>query len=299
MNLKIAIASGKGGTGKTTVALNLFRWFGENGNYTVQLVDCDVEEPNDVLFFRDVVACSNVSVNQPVPVIDMSQCSFCRRCAEYCEFNAIVVIPPIQFAEVNESLCHSCGACVEACQFRAIREKPIKIGEISKYDLSPKKKLIEGRLKIGSAKQTMLINSLKKGIDEEYDISLFDAPPGTSCPVVQTISSSDFVVVVTEPTPFGLHDLKLMTELLNNMNLDYGVVVNKAGVGNNDVYQYLKDSGILLLGSIPFSQDYVSLYAGGNIFSKIPNDIDKSYHQIVARIIKTFTAYEGDNNCKW
>jgi MinD superfamily P-loop ATPase len=298
MNLKIAIASGKGGTGKTTVALNLFRWFSEHTKNKVQLVDCDVEEPNDRLFFKDALCCSDEVVNQLIPFIGTGECTFCRKCVEYCEFNAVVVIPPAHFAEINENLCHSCGACLEACSYGAITEVPKEIGKIKRFDIGINTKLIEGKLKIGSAKQTMLIKSVKKSIDNEFDITLFDAPPGTSCPVVETISSSDFVVLVTEPTPFGLYDLKLMVELLKDMNLKYGVVVNKAGIGNEEVYQFLDDNDILLLGKIPFNQDYVNQYAEGDIFQDIPDVVDQSYNQIVDKITETIAAHEGNNSFK-
>ena len=298
MAFRIAIASGKGGTGKTTVSVNLYhfiqKWIGER----IQLVDCDVEEPNDVLFFNNTIVEKEDEIMQLIPVIDNNACTFCRKCSEYCEFNAIVVIPPIKFAEVNADLCHSCGACSVACKYSAITEKPEPVGKVTCYSAGKGNGLLEGKLKIGSAMQTFLIKELKNRVTEEAEIILYDAPPGTSCPVVETIADTDYVILVTEPTPFGLYDLKLTIELLRNVNKHFGVIVNKAGLGNNEVYDYLETEGIELLGNIPFIQEYAERYATGKLMDSIPEDIGIQFEQISLKLKRKKTAYERNNDLK-
>ena len=296
MSFKIAIASGKGGTGKTTVSANLYYFIWKNGCNNIQLADCDVEEPNDAIFFQNADRESKKDVYQFIPKIDKVKCTFCCKCVEYCEFNAISVIPSVKFAEVNTDLCHSCGACSVACQFNAIEEKPEQIGTISYYDTSLGNGLIEGRLKIGSAMQTMVIKELKKSVSHENAITIYDAPPGTSCPVVETVADTDYIILVTEPTPFGLHDLKLMTELLNDLQKPFGVIVNKAGLGNREVYEYLKEEQIELLGEIPFNKEYAANYAAGAILDDIPVNIEKQYLKIIKKLERRIVQYEG-NNC--
>lgn len=284
MSYRIAIASGKGGTGKTTVAVNLYHLLNEEGSSKVSLIDCDVEEPNDAIFYPQATKLRENKVHQLIPEISIEKCTFCRKCVEYCDFNAIVIIEPVRFAEVNASLCHSCGACLVACEDDAITEKQQPIGTISFYNVKKDRKLVEGRLKIGSAMQTMLIKELKKHAPEDDEISLFDAPPGTSCPVVETISDTDYVILVSEPTLFGMHDLKLMVDLLEEIKQPFGVIVNKAGLGSNSIYEYLNEKGIELLGDIPFSQEYAASYAKGEVFDKEFFEIKRSYIKILKNI---------------
>lgn len=281
MSGTFAIASGKGGTGKTTVATNLYRLFSETYPDQVLLVDCDVEEPNDMLFFPSAVKASESEVNQEIPVINTSKCTYCRKCVEYCEFNAILVIPPVKFAEINSSLCHSCGACQVACEDGAIQVNDHPIGSITHYKDGMGQGILEGRLKIGSAMQTMVIRSLKKEIPAGNQITLLDAPPGTSCPVVETISDADYIILVTEPTPFGLHDLKLMVSLLKETEKPFGVVINKANLGDRDVYDYLEAESIKILTEIPFDRTYASQYARGDLFNEIPENIRQAYEKLM------------------
>ncbi len=289
MAFKIAVASGKGGTGKTTVSLNLFQRFSQEYSNEVMLVDCDVEEPNAALFFPEAKKGSAVPVNQEIPVIDASKCTFCRKCVEYCEFNAILVMPPVRFAEINSSLCHSCGACLVACEYDAIWVKDEPIGHLNHYHTETGRGVMDGTLNIGSAMQTMVIRSLKKSLLPNMDILLFDAPPGTSCPVVETISDADYVVLVTEPTPFGLNDLKLMIDLVKAMQKTFGVVINKANLGNLDVYHYLEKQNIEILSEIPFDTDYASRYAKGELFNEIPEQIAGAFKELSGKLIKIVT----------
>lgn len=281
MPYKIAIASGKGGTGKTTVAVNLLLSIYKHWNEKVQLIDCDVEEPNDLLFFQEFKLQDEKVVNQHVPVIDTEKCTFCRKCEEYCEFNAIILIPLVGFAKVNPDLCHSCGACSHACRSNAIHEGVNRIGNISDYRLNFGADLKEGSLRIGSPMQTLLIKELKKDISGNPDILLFDAPPGTSCSMVESIADSDFVILVTEPTPFGLYDLKLTVDLMKTLKKKFGVIINKAGLGSTEVYEYLLKENIELLGEIPFSKEYATQYAKGKLLTDIPLSIENNYLNVV------------------
>ena len=284
MALRIAIASGKGGTGKTTVSSNIFHYLSRHNAGRVMLVDCDVEEPNAVLFFPDAKKTGSIPVNQEIPVIDTSKCTFCRKCAEYCEFNAVVVMPPVKFAEINPSLCHSCGACQVACDHEAIWVKDESIGSIHRYNTGDGSGIMEGVLKIGSAMQTMVIRELKRSLPPDNDIFLFDAPPGTSCPVVETISDADYVILVTEPTPFGLHDMKLMIALVREMGTPFGVVINKSTLGNRDVYDYLEREEIEIIGEIPFNMSFAAQYSRGDLFHQVPAEIERAYSQIILNL---------------
>lgn len=284
MAYKIAIASGKGGTGKTTVAANLYHLLTQKNSGKAMLVDCDVEEPNDILFFPKAIKVQETIVNQEIPHIDPSRCTFCRRCTEYCEFNAITVLPPVKFAQVNDSLCHSCGACSVACEYGAVQINDHPVGTIAHYKNGLGEGILEGRLKIGSAMQTMVIRSLKKVIPTGLDTVILDAPPGTSCPVVETISDADFIILVTEPTPFGVHDLQLMVSLVRDMQKPFGVVINKANMGNREVYDYLESEGIGILSEIPFSRSYASQYASADLFGDIPKEIQDAYERLTKNL---------------
>lgn len=282
--MKIAVASGKGGTGKTTVSVNLYHFISKYWDSNVQLIDCDVEEPNDALFFNDPEPEWRKEVFQLVPEINTEACTFCKKCSDWCEFNAITIVPHLKFAEVNASLCHSCGACTIACDFGAITEKEKPLGVVTRYKTGIGKGLTEGCLEVGSAMQTLLIKKLKSSVVQERSVSIYDAPPGTSCPVVETVADADYIVLVTEPTPFGLHDLKITVELLGELKKPYGVVVNKAGLGSNDVYTFLKQNNIELLGKIPFVREYAEHYSSGEILKNITKETASVYREMIEKI---------------
>jgi len=282
--MKIAIASGKGGTGKTTVAVNLFRYLNTEAGKNSLLVDCDVEEPNDALFFRESRQISEHTFYQEIPSIDTSRCTYCRKCVEFCEFNAVIVIPPANFAEINPSLCHSCGACMVACEKEAIWVRNEPIGTRRFYENEDGKGILEGRLKIGSAMQTMVIRKLKASIPEARKWIILDAPPGTSCPVVETLSDADYAILVSEPTPFGLHDLQMMVELVRKLDIPAGIIINKAQLGNREIFSYLEEEELELLGEIPFSREYAARYASGNLFREVPREIRESYQHILGKL---------------
>ena len=284
MAIQIAVASGKGGTGKTTVASNLFHSINTYKTRGALLVDCDVEEPNAKLFFQESKILARTTIDQEIPHIDIPSCTFCRKCADFCEFNAIVVIPPAGFAEINPSLCHSCGACLVACPSNAIHIQSEPIGTSTMYEDQDGNRLLEGRLKIGSAMQTMVIRTLKQSIPHHENIVILDAPPGSSCPVVETMADADYVVLVSEPTPFGLHDLKLMLALVRGMGKSHGVVVNKANLGNRDLYDYLEDEQVEILGEIPFSRSYASQYSKADLFSETPSEVQAAHQKILEKL---------------
>lgn len=256
--ISIAIASGKGGTGKTTVAVNLAALLAEQG-YPVQYLDCDVEEPNGHLFLKPRLDQVD-EVGVPVPVIDAARCNACRRCAEVCEYNALIVL---KTAMVFPELCHGCGGCAPVCPTGAIREEPRTIGVVESGQAGPIG-FTQGRLNVGEPMSPPLIRAVKRARRDKA-MALLDAPPGTSCPVVATVRDADFVVLVTEPTPFGLNDLRLAVELTRSLGRRFGVVINRAGIGNDDVAAYCRNENIDVLAEIPDDRDVAQAYSRGEM----------------------------------
>ncbi len=278
---RIVIASGKGGTGKTTVSAGLQQTKNQYFNGTTTLMDFDVEEPNDHLFFDGIELKKSTAVTLPVPTIDNEKCTFCGKCKELCAFNAITLIKKAKLAEVSKELCHSCGACLHVCKYDAMREIYHPIGEINEYRHNDEVVLKEGRLEIGLPHQTAVIRDLKRNHMPATDLAIIDAPPGTSCPVVNTLESSDYVVVVAEPSPFGLNDLKLLVEVIRDIGLPFGVVINKSGTEKNQMEKYLIKEKIEIISKIPFSRDIATSYAKANIaeIASIP-EMNNSLHEI-------------------
>ena len=212
----IAVASGKGGTGKTLVASNLFRILSKK-NESVALIDCDVEEPNVMNFISHRLH-KEIEVKEYRPAINTDQCVFCGKCAEYCSYNAIFCEPGAHYIKVIEELCHGCTACSWACKFGAIDPSSKKVGMVSLYTHQDKVCLAEGRMEIGNHSAISTIKAAKETFDiSKYQYIIYDSPPGTSCPFMQTVLNSDYVILVTEPTPFGLSDLKQTVETLHIM----------------------------------------------------------------------------------
>ncbi len=260
--MKIAIASGKGGTGKTLVSTNLF-WAAQKSGIPVTLVDCDAEEPNVTEFITGRIVSSD-PVTQKIPLIDLKKCVYCNKCNEYCNYHAIVCLPPVKFIEVVEELCHDCGACIEACKFDAITEKEKQLGEVTVINIRNYAQIVEGRAEIGVFSPVPVI---RKAIAKARDSSLviLDSPPGISCPFIAAVDKADFVVLVTEPTPFGLNDLKLSVETLQKLNKSFGVIINRAGIGNRDVYTWLTQNNIPLLMEIQFDREIARIYSEGRL----------------------------------
>jgi MinD superfamily P-loop ATPase len=264
--IKIAIASGKGGTGKTLVSTNLFYTLQQQA-FSVTLVDCDAEEPNDMVFLKgDLLGVEEVM--QKVPVIDESKCTFCGKCHEYCAYNAIFLLPPFKMIKVIEDLCHGCGACSVACEFDAVSEKNVSLGSVSHFSIDKLSTALEARMKVGVFSPVNVIKAAIKKAGNE-GIIIMDAPPGTSCPFIHTVAKADFVILVTEPTPFGLSDLKQSIETLKTMSKKYGVIINRAGMGDQGVYEYLKEERIPLLMEIPFDKSIAMYYSKGEIFASV------------------------------
>lgn len=262
--MKIAIASGKGGTGKTLVSTNLF-WVAQQAGKAVCIVDCDAEEPNVRLFLEAEPKAEKI-VKQHVPIIDSNACVFCGKCAEYCNYNAIVFVPNLKHIRVMEDLCHDCGACVYACNFSAITEKEKIVGQITELQYSEQSQIIECRTQVGIHSPVAVI---RQAISElaPSQLALLDSPPGISCPFIATVEQADFILLVTEPTPFGLNDLKLSVETLQSMHKHFAVIINKAGLGNNEMYHWLALENISIIQEIPFDKDLAMLYSEGQIAS--------------------------------
>jgi MinD superfamily P-loop ATPase len=258
MNTRIAIASGKGGTGKTTVAINMALSLGN-----VQLIDCDVENPNGHLFLGKELE-EIEDVNLIVPSIDKSRCTNCGKCAEFCRYNALVTFKhdTLFFPE----MCHGCGGCMLVCPEKAITEVPRTIGKIFGASIG-EMEFLSGLLNIGEPMATPIIKRLKSHIDGSR-IVIMDSPPGTACPVIETMSDADFVILVTEPTPFGLHDLKLAVDVVKMLKIPFGVIVNRMGSGDDRVRAYCNENGIDLLMEIPQSQEIAELYSKGIPFTR-------------------------------
>ncbi len=282
--IKIAIASGKGGTGKTFVATNIFYTLLKN-NYKAMLVDCDAEAPNSVAFF-DTKLINDSEVTQPVPVINTESCTFCGKCHEYCNYNAIFILPAVKIIKVIEELCHGCGACSVACQTGAISEKPVSLGKVALFLTDGLPSILESRMNPGVMSPVPVIKEAIKQIDNNCDFVILDSPPGTSCPFIQTAAAADYVILVTEPTPFGLSDLKQSVETLKTIHKPCGVIINRAGLGNDDVKKYLTLNEIPLLLEIPFSRKIAGLYSNGKIVSASDSYFAKQMLSVVENVMK-------------
>jgi len=276
--MKIAIASGKGGTGKTFISTNLFNVL-KKKDFNIYLVDCDAEEPNDREFFTNGVLQSTHEVTQKVPVINELKCTYCGKCAEYCNYNAILFLKENRIINVLDEFCHGCGACSFACSYDAISEKDDILGYVSRYTFSKNSALIEARMKVGVYSP---VNVIKAAIKETGDsnLVLLDSPPGTACSFIQTVAKADYVVLVTEPTPFGLSDLKQSVDTLRSMNKSCGVIINKAGLGNNDIYDYLQKENIPLLMCVPFDKKIAVIYSNGELLTDLYSDWAAKFYQL-------------------
>jgi MinD superfamily P-loop ATPase len=255
----VAIASGKGGTGKTTVATNL-AYVASIMGVDASYVDCDVEEPNGHIFLKPEIE-KTTPVCVPVPTVDEGKCTACGQCKEICQYSAIVVLGKTVLTFPN--LCHGCGGCVLVCPTGAITETGRDVGVIEEGS-AESVRFVHGKLRIGEAMSPPLIREVKKRIHED-SLTIIDAPPGTSCPVIQSVKGSDYVVLVTEPTPFGLNDLKLAVEMLRVLGLPFGVVVNRADIGDEAVFDYCSSELINVLLRIPEDRRIAEAYSRGRL----------------------------------
>lgn len=253
----MSIASGKGGTGKTSVAVNIAVSIGD-----AQLIDCDVEEPNAHLLLHPKIV-SEEPVYTLVPSINEELCDHCGKCSTFCQYKAIFAVGEIIL--ILQELCHGCGGCILICPKGAINEGKHKIGAI-KRGHKDNLELIYGELEVGEPMATPLIRQLKRHIDKNKNVIL-DAPPGASCPVIETVKGVDYCILVTEPTPFGLHDLKIIVQVLEDMSIPFSVVINRAGIGDRKVYDYCREKNIPILLEIPYDRRIAELYSRGIPFS--------------------------------
>jgi len=254
----ISIASGKGGTGKTLVATGLARSLKDREK--VQLLDCDVEEPNDHVFLKPAITRIE-AVSIPVPKVDEEKCTYCGKCAEVCAYHAIAVFP--EHVLVFPELCHGCGACSHLCPEKAITEEGREIGVVE-WGYSDGVDFVHGRLNVGEAMAPPIIRKVKEQANLGGAV-IIDVSPGTSCPVVEAINDSDFCILVTEPTPFGLNDLVLAVETVRQLNIPCGVVLNRVGVGDEKVEEYCRKENIPILLTIPLDMEIARLYSRGII----------------------------------
>jgi MinD superfamily P-loop ATPase len=257
--MKIAIASGKGGTGKTTLATNLACSIARMDK-EVQYLDCDVEEPNGHIFLKpDIKETHNATIC--VPEVDTEICAGCGNCGQLCQYSAIVCLKDTPL--VFEQLCHSCGGCNLVCPTGAITEKQIPIGFVDS-GAADGVEFVQGRLNIGDVRTPALIKKVKEKAAND-GLIIIDAPPGTSCPVIEALSGVDFCLLVTEPTPFGLNDLKLAVDMVRILKLPFAVVINRSDLGDDEVLQYCTEESIEVILEIPDDRRIAEAYSRGNM----------------------------------
>lgn len=277
--MKIAIASGKGGTGKTTVATNLALSINDD---SVGLLDCDVEEPNCHIFIKSNPD-TKESIFIQIPQVDESKCTLCGKCGDFCEFNAIVSLKtkPLVFPE----LCHGCGGCEKVCPENAISEIPHEIGTI---EISRIKnlKFVKGCLNVREIMSPHLINSVKKHATEK--ISIIDSPPGTTCPMIAAVRKNDFVVLVTEPTPFGFHDLKLAVETVKKLGLNFGIVINRFDIGSSLTEDYCQSENVPVLLRINDDKKIAEVYSKGKLLVEELPQFKKLFSTLYSSIKKAY-----------
>ena len=271
----ISIASGKGGTWKTTVATNLAVSLGKG----VQFLDCDVEEPNAHLFLQPVFTYSE-TVTTPVPEVDESKCTRCGKCGDICQFKAIVVIGETVLP--FHALCHSCGGCVEVCPEDAIKETGRELGILQKGNRNGLE-FIHGILRVGEAMSPPLIRKVR-ALSRHDGVVIIDAPPGTSCPVIASMKDSDFILLVTEPTPFGLHDLKLAVAAVRILGIPHGLVINRSDIGDGRVKEYAEKENIPILMEIPFDRKIAEAYSRGELLVEVMPEWKEKFVELFHRM---------------
>ena len=316
----ISFASGKGGTGKTTVAINFALSLSQKSNHpAIQFLDCDVEEPNAAIFLKPKFT-ETISVGIPVPVVDFKKCTYCGKCAEVCAYNAIAVVNPAKYIQTKHNttdietsptsanqvkrnvlifseLCHGCGGCTLLCPENAISETNREIG-IMQIGKAGTIEFIHGKLNIGEPMAPPLIREIKQKAfgetvkrrngETNHQVTIIDVPPGTSCPVIEAVKGSDFSILVTEPTPFGLHDLKLAVETLRKINIPFGVVINRDGIGDSKTDQYCKKENIPVLMRIPMDKEIAIAYSNGIPLIKINTKYEAKFSELYKKIINEF-----------
>lgn len=272
--MRLAVASGKGGTGKTTVAVNLALSAG-----AMQLIDCDVEAPNAAIFLG-VEPREIEEVTQQVPVVDADGCDGCGECARFCRYNALAALTDDVL--VFPELCRGCGGCALVCPRDAITYDQRRLGAIESA-ASGEITFYRGLLEVGAALAVPVIRALKRRIDPARD-AILDAPPGSACPVLETVEGGDYCLLVTEPTPFGLHDLKLAVAAIRSLDVPCGVVINRDGSGDDRVARWCEVEGLPVLLRIPDDRRIAELYADGHTFADALEGWSARFRAMLARI---------------
>ncbi len=282
--MQIAVASGKGGTGKTFVSTNLYGLM-ERLGMDVSLVDCDAEVPNSSIFIN-MPLLERWEVEMFTPHIDTTKCLYCGECAEICHFNSITCVATAQYIKVSDEGCHGCKACLYACKHGAIENRAKPVGTVTAYGKDGRARMFEARAAIHQKSPVPVIKEgIEKAMANGSDYLIMDAPPGCSCPFVHSVLPADFVLLVTEPTPFGLSDLKHSIEVLRTLSRRFGVIINRADVGCGEMKEYLSQEGIELIAEIPYSETIVKEYAKGNLCIEQDKDIEAIFRKILNRCI--------------
>jgi MinD superfamily P-loop ATPase len=282
--MNIAIASGKGGTGKTTVAVNLAYFLATSGQ-SVQYLDCDVEEPNGYLFLKPKIE-SRISATVMIPKIIEDKCTFCGECSAKCQYNALVSLPNIP-PLVFPGLCHGCGLCIHVCPEGAIGEDKREIGLVEEGTGAGNIAFVHGILNVGEAMAVPLIRQVKARGEDTW-VHIIDAPPGTACPLVASIGNADIVVMVTEPTPFGLHDLSIAVLVAEKLGIPLGLVINR---GRNEclpMEKYIGEHGLEVLARIPEDRKIAEHYSRGEIIIEALPEYIPIFHDLAMNIGRVF-----------